>query len=140
MIRYEDLGIDPFGTVDEMFKFLGLPPHRLIDKFIEEHTQISRSNLLATTGIKLETAGEQEKAMKERRAKPRGTTRNSKATVFLWKNLMKTEDILEVQRLCKTPMRILGYNPMTNINNNRIDDNFPLIIYKCLVGLTIDLI
>ena len=128
MVRYEDLGMDPFGTVDEMFKFLGLLPHRLIYKFIEKHTHISRSNLLATKGIKLETPNEQEKAMKERRAEPHGTTRNSKATVFLWKNLMKTDDILEVQRHCKTPMIILGYNPMTNITNNRMDDNFPLII------------
>lgn len=129
LIRYEDLSIDPFGTSDELFKFLGLPQYRLVDTFIEEHTRTLRSRSLPTNGDKITTDTAQEKAMQERSgANYHSTTRNSKATVFLWKKNMRNEDISNVQRVCKNSMKMLGYNPMTNIDQNRVDDSFALIV------------
>ena len=127
LIRYEDLSIDPFGTIDNVLKFLGLPPHKLIETYIEKHTQATRSSLLLTTTNKISTSAGDEKAMQDK-ATPYNTSRNSRATVFSWKKRMKYKDILKVQRVCRKPMRMLGYNPMPNISRSRKDDSFPLIV------------
>ena len=43
LIRYEDLSLDPFNSTDNLLRFLDLPPNRLIENFIEEHTMITRN-------------------------------------------------------------------------------------------------
>ena len=127
LIRYEDLSVDPFGTTDDLFKFLDLSPNKLIEKYVEQHTQTTRNGALSTTTKKLDITSTQEKSMQDK-SLPYTTSRNSKVTAFLWKKKMKTKDILKVQRVCRKPMRMLGYNPMTNIVGNREDDDFPLIV------------
>ena len=56
------------------------------------------------------------------------TSRNSKPTAFNWKKTMKSEDIQNIQRVCKKPMQLLGYNLIHNIPENRYSDDFPLIV------------
>jgi len=128
LIRYEDLSMDPFETVDNLLQFLDLSPNKLIENYIEEHTQTSRDATSSSTSTSnMDTTMKDGKAMQVR-SLPYSTSRNSKATAFLWKKKMKNKDILKVQRVCKKPMRMLGYNPMTNIVGNKDDDDFPLIV------------
>ena len=49
LIRYEDLSVDPFGTTDHLLKFLDLAPNKLIETFIEQHTQTSRNTTETST-------------------------------------------------------------------------------------------
>ena len=130
MIRYEDLSIDPFGTSDELFKFLDLSSNTLVDKFIEEHTQTARKLKLTAKANKIDTTSKSETLTQDKDISyGRYTTfRNSKSAAFSWKKKMNREYILKVQSICKKPMHMLGYNPMTNIDKNIKDDDFPLIV------------
>jgi uncharacterized protein YhfF len=42
LVRYEDLSLEPFDTVDRILAFLELEPNKLIDQFLETHTQTQR--------------------------------------------------------------------------------------------------
>lgn len=109
LIRYEDLSLDPYVQTDRLLKFLDLSPNKLIEKFIEDHTETSRHSL-------------------KYRRNPYTTFRDSKTTAFLWKKTMKEEDVLNVQMACKEPMEMLGYNMMKNISRNKEDNEFPIIV------------
>ena len=41
LVRYEDLCIDPLEATNDLFRFLELPKHNLIEKFIKERTRSS---------------------------------------------------------------------------------------------------
>ena len=43
LISYEDLSLRPYETVDQVLNFLELKPTMLIDKYLESHTLIQRS-------------------------------------------------------------------------------------------------
>jgi len=43
LIRYEDLSLRPYETMDRVLEFLQLKPNSLIDKFLESHTLMQRS-------------------------------------------------------------------------------------------------
>lgn len=45
MVRYEDLSLEPYETMDNILQFLELEPSPLIDKFLESHTLIQRSGM-----------------------------------------------------------------------------------------------
>ena len=130
LIRYEDLSIDPFGTSDDLFKFLDLSPNKATEKFIKKHTQASRNLTLSERSNKIDNNLRPEKLTQDKAILygPYGTFRNSRSTVFSWKKNMKSKDILHVQHVCRKPMKMLGYNPMINVAKNRDDDNFPLIV------------
>ena len=135
LVRYEDLSLDPFGTTDKLLKFLDLAPSKLIEKFIEHQTEASRNDSLSSTS--LETKGQvipytkDNKSWEEKQdhLHKYSTHRNSKATAFKWTTTMKSRDILKVQRACKQPMMMLGYNLMTELSKKKRDVGFPLI-YK----------
>ena len=52
IVRYEDLSFDPFRTADSLFEFAGLHESeghkRLIEKYLETHTKVTRSELEAS--------------------------------------------------------------------------------------------
>ena len=122
MIRYEDMSVDPFGTTDKLLDFLDLPPNKLIENFLEEHTRTVRNTTLSSS----HTIEEQPKKLGWRYQY--STLRNSMATAFHWKKTMRSEMITNIQTLCKKPMQMLGYNLMHNIPDNRYWDDFPLIV------------
>ncbi len=43
MNRYEDLSLDPFRTTDQLLKYLDLNPNKLIESYLESHTNSKRS-------------------------------------------------------------------------------------------------
>ena len=118
--------MDPFRTVDNLLKFLDLTPNKLIESFVERHTQTLRSD--SDSSFTTTTASNTATTNKDGKNVAYSTSRNSKVTAFLWKKKMKSKDILKVQRVCKKPMRMLGYNPITNFVGYRDDDDFPLIV------------
>ena len=116
------MSVDPFTTTDKLLKFLDLAPNKLIESFLEEHTQTVRNNTLSSSHTIKEAPKDNSWKYKY------STSRNSKETAFNWKTTMKSEDIEKVQTVCKEPMQMLGYNLMHNISDNRYWDDFPLIV------------
>ena len=101
-LRYEDLTLKPYDTVDKMFKFLSLRPKpEFIDKFIATHTGVTR----------LENDIDKHIEKREYYTDPYGTTRqSSKDTAFKWLHTGIDNDWLNhIENVCSKPMEILGY-------------------------------
>ena len=81
--------------------FLDLSPNRLIDKFCKDHTD---------KDVRL--------------SDPYSTTRNSKHTASKWVKLLSVGDISSVQKACAEPMKLLGYNFMSNIPRDKKNNKF----------------
>ena len=129
MIRYEDLCIKPFVTTDKLLTFLDLAPSKLVERFLEQHTKSLRNATLTTLALAgMRSISNQELPSQQFLQTPYRTFRDSKATVFKWKQNMRKKDISKVQRVCKKPMSMMGYNHMTNILVNKNDTSFPLIV------------
>ena len=129
LVRYEDLCTKPFITTDKLLKFLDLAPIKLVERFLEQHTKSLRNSTFSTlplAGVK--SISNQEIPSQQFLQIPYRTFRDSKATVFKWKQNMKKKDIIKVQSVCKRPMSMMGYNYMTNILVNKNDSSFPLIV------------
>ena len=122
LIRYEDMSVDPFTTTDKLLRFLDLAPNKLIESFLEEHTQTVRNTTLSSSHTIDEAPKDYSWEYKY------STSRNSKATAFNWKKTLKSENIQNIQTVCKKPMQMMGYNLMHNIPDNRYWDDFPLIV------------
>ena len=101
VLRYEDLSLKPHDATNRLTKFLDLSPNRLIDKFLKDHTD---------KDVKL--------------SDPYSTTRNSKHTAFKWVKLLSVDDISSVQKACSEPMKLLGYNFMSNIPLDKKNNKF----------------
>ena len=89
--------------------FLDLQKSWSIDHFIQNHTNGKNSS------VTIERHG------------PVNTVRNSSREVFKWRNKIQEKDVSEIQELCGDSMKTLGYNPMTNIQSNRINESYALI-------------
>ena len=94
-----------YKVVDTLLKFLDLPNHTLIYKFIREHTQ---ENAISNNPNYQ-------------------TAKNSKNIAFAWRNKLSNEEIRKVQQLCIEPMNKLGYIPMKNIPIYKLDPSYQLM-------------
>jgi len=47
LVRYEDLSLSPFEMTDDIFNFVGLERNKLIEQFLETHTQTTRSGFVS---------------------------------------------------------------------------------------------
>ena len=90
LIRFEDLGLNPYQTVRQILSFLDLPWSQRLDKFISTHTMIDHSD-------------------SDPMEKSYGTSRNSSAVAFAWKQSMALSNISAIQEVCSQPMKMLGY-------------------------------
>merc|ERR1740128_538641 len=84
LVRYEDLGLQPKLVMKNMFRFLDLPWTNQMANYIHSRTTI-------------QTMGAYE------------TSRNSRDTVFKWKQKFSWKDIMKIQWICRKPMARLGY-------------------------------
>ena len=57
---------------------------------------------------------------------PYSKTRNSKYTALKWVKLLSEDDIYIVQKACDEPMRLLGYNFMSNIHHDKKNKRFSI--------------
>ena len=83
----------------KLLNFMGLPWNERIEKYILTHT--IKEDLKIVTN--------KETQVNERRHDPYGTSRNSSAVAFAWRQKMPMSNISVIQTLCREAMNILGY-------------------------------
>ena len=99
MVRYEDLSIYPKDVVTDIMDFLDLPMIEELSKYIETHTGAEKPMIVRN-----------KKTHKlEHRKNPYGTSRNSAATAYAWREKLSFDQIRKIQDACKAPMNRLGY-------------------------------
>jgi hypothetical protein len=100
LIRYEDLSINPYDTVEKIIEFLDIPPRpEYIDKYLATHTGKERD----------EDSSKTKNNVKEL-SNPYGTKRlSSETTAFKWRFSMEEEMIKSIEETCQVPMEKLGY-------------------------------
>ncbi|TRY73019.1 hypothetical protein TCAL_14057, partial [Tigriopus californicus] len=74
LVRYEDLSTNPYGNVDKLFDFVGLPQNPVVEKFIKNQTRTDRSR-------------------QDFGSDPHG----SEAIAFAWRKKMNIDEIQKVQ-------------------------------------------
>lgn len=97
--------------------FLDLSRNVLIDKFIEEHTQVAS------------------KDPPKKLKKFYDTKRNSSDMAFAWRENAAEEDIFDVQKLCDKPMNTLGYIPIVDVPNDSSRLKYPVMVDKSKVNI-----
>ena len=97
LLRYEDLCLDPYGTVDKLVKFLNFTPiPELINQFVQAHTGQTR-------------AGKFLNVPKEIHDNPVSTVKNSSIKPFDWKPKISNTLLQAVENKCEKSMEVLGY-------------------------------
>ncbi|XP_046746148.1 carbohydrate sulfotransferase 3-like isoform X2 [Diprion similis] len=101
VIRYEDLSLDPYKHVEELYKFYGLFFHPKARNFLNSHTKANKGGVSSTF-------------------------RNSTAAPFHWRTELEFKEVEEIQKSCSIAMEYWGYvaaknathqtefNPVTN--------------------------
>ena len=107
MLRYEDLCLDPYGTLDKLIGTLNYQPnHKLIDKILKTFTGKSRS-------------GEQIDIVKAIHNDPMGFVKKSSIKAFDWKEKISDSLLKEIEGSCEKSMAELGYAKW-NMDNEEI--------------------
>ena len=91
--------MNPELSARKLLKFLGLPWNERIEEYISTHTLKDDLKIVKN----------QETQVRERRHDPYGTSRNSSAVAFAWRQNMPMSNISVIQTLCREAMNILGY-------------------------------
>ncbi|KAL1448311.1 hypothetical protein MTO96_044098 [Rhipicephalus appendiculatus] len=87
-VRYEDLVLDALNVTSKMYDALGMPFTESVRRFIESHTH--------ETNVTVQRH-------------PFATSRNSKDVANAWKQKIKPEDALRINRDCLRVIKRLGY-------------------------------
>lgn len=102
LVRYEDLSLLPEETARAILRFLDLPWHAVMDKYIDSHTSREKMKMVRNKVTrKLEKVKD-----------TYGTARNSTATAFAWRQKLGLRNVTEIQSLCAEPMARLGYRSL----------------------------
>lgn len=84
MIRYEDLANDPQNVIKKLLTFLGMEFSSELSEFVAQHTESDVE-------------------------RPWSIARKSAARVSRWKEQLKSEEIENIQKICKPVIEKLGY-------------------------------
>ncbi|XP_012342738.1 carbohydrate sulfotransferase 4 isoform X2 [Apis florea] len=103
VVRYEDLSVDPYKHVKELYNFYGLDFHINVKKFLDTHTKNDVGGVSSTF-------------------------RNSKVAPFHWRTDLDFEEVDEIQRVCAPAMRLWGYVMASNSSHQKDFD--PLTNYQ----------
>ncbi|XP_076481813.1 carbohydrate sulfotransferase 4 isoform X1 [Bombus vancouverensis nearcticus] len=103
VVRYEDLSVDPYRHVKELYNFYGLDFHVNVKKFLDTHTKNDVGGVSSTF-------------------------RNSKVAPFHWRTDLDFEEVDEIQRVCAAAMRLWGYVMASNSSHQKDFD--PLTDYQ----------
>lgn len=138
LVRYEDLSLEPYEVVDDLLRFLDLPPSDAVDDYVKSHTKATRSK----------KGFDPKKGKLVSKVNPYGLYRNSQvitallnfkliafrksffflqAHVFAWKPTMDINYVHRIQRLCQRPMSDLGYAAIPTASE-RDDPDFPVVV------------
>ena len=125
LVRYEDLCLYPFDQTDQILDFLSLPKRPIIEKYLEESTSSKRAEEMLLT---------EHKRTKHKKENPYSTKRDSKVTVFAWRQKIKPSEVEEIQSVCSETMEKLGYKTFDDISQELKDEDIP-VLKKTLVNL-----
>ncbi|KAG7212100.1 hypothetical protein KM043_012450 [Ampulex compressa] len=103
VVRYEDLSVDPYKHVKELYNFYGLDFHINVKRFLDTHTKNDVGGVSSTF-------------------------RNSKVAPFHWRTDLDFEEVDEIQRVCAAAMRLWGYVMASNSTHQKDFD--PLTEYQ----------
>lgn len=103
VVRYEDLSVDPYRHVKELYNFYGLDFHINVKKFLDTHTKNDVGGVSSTF-------------------------RNSKVAPFHWRTDLDFEEVDEIQRVCAAAMQLWGYVMASNSSHQKDFD--PLTDYQ----------
>ncbi|XP_043796724.1 carbohydrate sulfotransferase 4-like isoform X2 [Apis laboriosa] len=103
VVRYEDLSVDPYRYVKELYNFYGLDFHINVKKFLDTHTKNDVGGVSSTF-------------------------RNSKVAPFHWRTDLDFEEVDEIQRVCAAAMQLWGYVMASNSSHQKDFD--PLTDYQ----------
>ncbi|KAF5275889.1 hypothetical protein FQR65_LT04128 [Abscondita terminalis] len=94
VMRYEDMSVDPYKHVQELFDFFQLYFHSSVKAFLDSHT-------------KLNSGG------------PSSTFRNSKCAPFHWRTDLNFSEVQYIEENCDQAMKLWGYVKAFNETNLR---------------------
>lgn len=93
-MRYEDLSLEPYKGVKNLFSFFGLDFHPNVKTFLDTHTKTDAGGVSSTF-------------------------RNSKAAPFHWRQDLSYKEVRAIQRVCRPAMAAWGYLPAANASHQR---------------------
>lgn len=94
VMRYEDISLDPYQSVNELFSFFGLDMHPRVIDFLDTHTKVNIGGVSSTY-------------------------RDSKSAPFHWRNDLSFEEVDQIQASCKSALKLWGYRPAVNESYQR---------------------
>jgi len=103
VVRYEDLSVDPYKHVKELYNFYGLNFHVNVKRFLDTHTKNDVGGVSSTF-------------------------RNSKVAPFHWRADLDFEEVREIQKVCATAMQLWGY--VMALNSTHQKDFDPITNYR----------
>ncbi|XP_035743258.1 carbohydrate sulfotransferase 5-like isoform X3 [Vespa mandarinia] len=103
VVRYEDLSVEPYKYVKELYTFYGLDFHPNVKRFLDTHTKSDVGGVSSTF-------------------------RNSKVAPFHWRTDLEFEEVDEIQRVCGSAMRLWGYVEAINATHQKEFD--PITEYQ----------
>lgn len=103
VVRYEDLSVDPYKHVKELYEFYGLDFHANVKRFLDTHTKNDVGGVSSTF-------------------------RNSKVAPFHWRADLDFDEVDEIQRVCEPAMDLWGYVMASNATHQKDFD--PLTSYQ----------
>ncbi|KAF2905273.1 hypothetical protein ILUMI_00893, partial [Ignelater luminosus] len=101
-IRYEDLSVDPYENVEELFKFFGLHFHPQVKSFLDSHTKANSGGVSSTF-------------------------RNSKNAPFHWRTDLNFSEVQYIEENCDQAMKLWGY--VKAYNESHLREFHPLTLY-----------
>ena len=119
MVRYEDLCLYPFNQTDQILNFLSLPKRPIIEKYLEESTSSKRAEEMLLTA--------EHKRSKNKNENPYSTKRDSKVTVFAWRQKIKPSEVEEIQSVCSETLNELGYKSFEDIHRELKDEDINVL-------------
>ncbi|KAK7866079.1 hypothetical protein R5R35_013576 [Gryllus longicercus] len=84
VVRYEDLSVEPYTGVQDLFDFLGLDFHPRVKHFLDTHTKVNAGGVS-------------------------NTYRDSKSAPFHWRQDLSHQEVRNIQRVCLPAMQHWGY-------------------------------
>lgn len=89
VMRYEDISLDPYRSVGELFAFYGLDVHSKVKEFLDTHTKANIGGVSSTY-------------------------RDSKSAPFHWRNDLSFVEVDDIQSSCKKALQLWGYKKAMN--------------------------
>lgn len=89
VMRYEDLSVEPYMGVQDLFQFFGLDFHPSVQQFLDTHTKMDVGGVSSTY-------------------------RNSKSAPFHWRQDLTHQEVKSIQHVCAQAMDHWGYLQASN--------------------------